>query len=55
MLDLLDLLDFLIRGLKPPFGRHWGWWLLWLPLAAACCAGIALLVWVVAVLFGLVG
>ena len=23
-----------IPGLRPPVGKHWAWWLLWLPWAA---------------------
>tara|TARA_B100001179_G_scaffold207430_2_gene171956 strand:- start:806 stop:973 length:168 start_codon:yes stop_codon:yes gene_type:complete len=54
MLDLLDLFDWLIRRLKPPIGKHWGWWLLWAPMAGFCLASIALLLWFVAAILGLV-
>jgi len=54
MIDLLDLVDFLVRRLKPPIGKHWGWWLLWLTLAILCLAIIALMVWIVASGLGLV-
>jgi hypothetical protein len=29
-MNLLDLLSLIsVPGLKPPTGKHWGWWILW--------------------------